>query len=232
MADNTSEFYSKLLRELTKIDYVKPGEFPNIDLYMDQVTTFMNTHLSDSKLKSDDKILTKTMINNYAKNNLLPPPVKKKYSKEHMIVLIFIYYFKNILSISEIQAMLGPLTDKFFDPADNAGRITMEDIYNEVFTSIKSQISTVSSDIETKLEVDKEHFTGVRNRQDREFLQKFTMICMLGFDVFLKKQVIESLIDSISPAEETSKKEPDKKVKKEAPKTVKTEPAAKETKKK
>lgn len=235
MADNTSEFYSRLLRELTKIDYVRPGEFPNIDLYMDQVTTFMNTHLSDSKLKSDDKILTKTMINNYAKNNLLPPPVKKKYSKEHMIVLIFIYYFKNILSISEIQAMLGPLTDKFFDPADNAGRITMEDIYNEVFASIKSQISTVSSDIEAKLEVDKEHFTGVRNRHDREFLQKFTMICMLGFDVFLKRQVIESLIDSISPAEEaSSKKEPDKKVKKEAPKTTKTEPAAKEkeTKKK
>ncbi len=103
MADSTTDLYTRLLRELTKIDYVKPGEFPNIDLYMDQVTTFMNTHLSDSKIKSDDKILTKTMINNYAKNNLLPPPVKKKYSKEHMIVLIFIYYFKNILSISEIR---------------------------------------------------------------------------------------------------------------------------------
>lgn len=230
MADTTPDFFNKLFRELTKIDYIKPGEFPNIDLYMDQVTTFMNTHLSDSKIKSDDKILTKTMINNYAKNNLLPPPVRKKYSKEHMIVLVFIYYFKNILSISEIQAMLGPLTERFFDPSNNPGKISMEDVYDEVFASIKAQLSTISNDIEAKLEVNKEHFNGVRNKQDREFLQKFSMICMLGFDVFLKKQVIESLIDSISPpAEKPARPEPKKEVKKEVPKSASP---AKEPKKK
>ncbi len=60
---------------------------------------------------TDDKILTKTMINNYAKNNLLPPPVKKKYSKEHLLVMIFIYYFKNFLSIKDIETMLTPITE-------------------------------------------------------------------------------------------------------------------------
>lgn len=233
MADSTTDLYTRLLRELTKIDYVKPGEFPNIDLYMDQVTTFMNTHLSDSKIKSDDKILTKTMINNYAKNNLLPPPVKKKYSKEHMIVLIFIYYFKNILSISEIQAMLNPLTDKFFDPAGNSGKISMEDVYTEVFNTIKSQLSTINTDIEAKLEVDKEHFNDVKNKQDREFLQKFSMICMLGFDVFLKKQIIEGLIDTIvSDKEKSEHKEAERKAKKEPVKAPAKVPASKETHKK
>lgn len=233
MADSTTDLYTRLLRELTKIDYVRPGEFPNIDLYMDQVTTFMNTHLSDSKLKSDDKILTKTMINNYAKNNLLPPPVKKKYSKEHMIVLIFIYYFKNILSISEIQAMLNPLTDKFFDPADNPGKISMEDVYSEVFNTIKSQLSTVSTDIRTKLEVNQAHFDDVKNKRDREFLQKFSMICMLGFDVFLKKQIIEGLIDTIvSDKEKAELKESERKSKKEPAKDSAKATAAKETHKK
>lgn len=233
MADSTTDLYTRLLRELTKIDYVRPGEFPNIDLYMDQVTTFMNTHLSDSKLKSDDKILTKTMINNYAKNNLLPPPVKKKYSKEHMIVLIFIYYFKNILSISEIQAMLNPLTDKFFDPADNPGKISMEDVYSEVFNTIKSQLSTVSTDIRTKLEVNQAHFDDVKNKRDREFLQKFSMICMLGFDVFLKKQIIEGLIDTIvSDKEKAELKESERKSKKEPAKDSAKAAAAKETHKK
>ncbi len=81
---------------------------------MDQVTTFMEAQLAHSKRYADDKILTKTMINNYAKNNLLPSPEKKRYSKEHLLVLIFIYYFKNILSINDIQTLLGPLTDKYF----------------------------------------------------------------------------------------------------------------------
>lgn len=217
MPDLKNETLTKLLKELTKIDYVKPGEFPNIDLYMDQVTTFMNTHLSSSKLKADDKILTKTMINNYAKNNLLPPPEKKKYSKEHMIVLTFIYYFKNILSISEIQDMINPLTDRFFNPDDNPSHISMDDIYEEIFTSIKSQLSTINDDIMVKHNVEVNHFNNVKNKKDREFLQTFSLICMLSFDVFLKKQIIESLVESITPIQkdipkkDSSKKEASKK---------------------
>lgn len=84
-----------LLRSMQNIDYITPDEIPQIDLYMDQVTTFMDEHLRSSKRFEEDKILTKTMINNYTKNNLLPPPVKKKYSSEHMLMLIYIYYLKN-----------------------------------------------------------------------------------------------------------------------------------------
>ena len=98
---------------------VASSEMPNIDLYMDQVTTFMEEHLEHCKRFPDDKILTKTMINNYAKNRLLPPPDKKKYSKDHMLFLVFIYYFKNILSISDIQTLLAPLSENF--GTDNAG---------------------------------------------------------------------------------------------------------------
>ena len=88
---DTKKFLSDILSELSKIDYVRPEDIPNIDLYMDQITTFMDSQLAASKRHDDDKILTKTMINNYAKNNLLPPPEKKKYTKEHVLTLIFIY---------------------------------------------------------------------------------------------------------------------------------------------
>ena len=77
MANDNKELVSSMLRKMTKLNYIKPGDVPGINLYMDQVTTFMDEHLSDSKRHEDDKILTKTMINNYTKNNLLPPPVKK-----------------------------------------------------------------------------------------------------------------------------------------------------------
>ena len=80
MENDVKEFLSELLKQLKSIDYIKPEDIPNIDLYMDQVTTFMDEQLAASKRYESDKILTKTMINNYAKNNLLPSPDKKKYS--------------------------------------------------------------------------------------------------------------------------------------------------------
>ena len=119
MSVNTESIIHNIMERISEIDYVKPEDIPNIDLYMDQVTTFMEAQLAHSKRYKDDKILTKTMINNYAKNNLLPSPEKKRYSKEHLLVLIFIYYFKNILSINDIQTLLGPLTDKYFKSDEN-----------------------------------------------------------------------------------------------------------------
>ena len=108
MKKNNEESIMDIIHKLQEIDYINPEDIPNIDLYMDQVTTFMDEHLRSSKRYEDDKVLTKTMINNYAKNNLLPPPVKKKYSKEHVLVMIFIYYFKNMLSFHDIEALFAP----------------------------------------------------------------------------------------------------------------------------
>ncbi len=111
MKIDSKDLLNSILESLDHLNYIPLDEIPNIDLYMDQVTTFMEKGLSPTKRYEEDKILTKTMINNYAKNNLLPPPLKKKYSREHMIVLIFIYYFKNILSIQDIEQLLKPITD-------------------------------------------------------------------------------------------------------------------------
>lgn len=130
MNNDIKELMSGILKDMSALNYIKPGDVPNINLYMDQVTTFMYEHLHDTKRTTDDKVLTKTMINNYAKNNLLPSPVKKKYSKEHIYILTFIYYFKNILSISDIQKMLNPLTEKFFD---EGSKPDLDYIYNEIF---------------------------------------------------------------------------------------------------
>ena len=109
------KFILGILEKLDKIDYIRPEDIPNIDLYMDQVTTFVDEELASLKRFEDDKMLTKTMINNYTKNNLLPPPQKKKYSKNHMFLLIYIYYLKSVISISDIKEIINPLTDKFFD---------------------------------------------------------------------------------------------------------------------
>ena len=108
------KYLRELLDSVQNPNYIRPHDIPNIDLYMDQVTTFMDEHLETTKRFEDDKLLTKTMINNYTKNNLLPNPNKKKYSKEHMYLLVFIYYLKNFLSISDVKQIIQPMSQMFF----------------------------------------------------------------------------------------------------------------------
>ena len=81
-----SREFQDWMEKMARLDYIKPDEIPKIDLYMDQVTTFMETQLAGTKRTPEDKIMTKTMINNYTKNKLLPPPERKKYSKDHMLL--------------------------------------------------------------------------------------------------------------------------------------------------
>ena len=192
MKIDTKDMLKSILNSLSRIEHIKPEDIPNIDLYMDQVTTFMDTRLSSSKRHPEDKILTKTMINTYAKNKLLPPPVKKKYSKEHLLVMIFIYYFKGILSITDIQALMNPITEKYFQ---NDQKFSIETIYNEVFSLEKSQADKLAKDIVDKYNTSKHTFENVE--KDQEFLQLFSFICMLSFDVYVKKQMIEKLIDQL-----------------------------------
>ena len=175
MTINTQDMIGSILESISRIDYIKPEDIPNINLYMDQVTTFMEEQLASSKRYPEDKILTKTMINNYAKNNLLPSPEKKRYSREHLLLLIFIYYFKNILSINDIQTLLGPITEKYFR-SDSDMDLTA--VYNEVFSMEKDQVELLKE-------------------EDRRFLKLFSFICLLSFDVYTKKMLIEQLVDEL-----------------------------------
>ena len=202
---NTKQFLSDILDEFNKIDYVKPEDIPNIDLYMDQVTTFTDSQLATSKRHEDDKILTKTMINNYAKNDLLPPPEKKKYSKEHVLTLIFIYYFKSILSISDIQSILNPITDRYF--GKGSSEMSLEDIYKEVFGLEHQETLNIMKDLAKKFNTSMKTFEEMEG-EDAELLRTFSFICMLSYDVYLKKTIIERIVDQMLHEEkDPSKKE-------------------------
>ena len=85
------------------IDYDK---IPDIALYMDQILTFFDDKLGSLRRQESDKLMTKTMINNYSKDKVFPPPVNKKYTKEHMLLLSMIFQMKGILSIGDIEKLL------------------------------------------------------------------------------------------------------------------------------
>lgn len=195
---DTKDLLNSILESFDRVDYIKAMDVPNIDLYMDQVTTFMDKRLrKTSRYPEQDKIMTKTMINNYAKNDLLPAPKKKKYSKEHILVLIFIYYYKSFLSIGDIQTLLKPITDKYFYTEE---AFNIEDIYEEVFGLQQEEVELLKKDVMDTYEKAEKTFEDAPD-EEREFLRKFSFICMLSFDVYMKKMLIEKLIDDMRETE-------------------------------
>lgn len=193
MGRSTEESLMDIIQKLNEIDYINPEDIPNIDLYMDQVTTFMDEHLAACKRLDDDKILTKTMINNYTKNDFLPPPVKKKYSKEHMYLLIFLYYFKNVLSINDIQKVFKPLTDMFYE--NKSRDVSLEEIYSAIFRMERIQTDHITKDILRRFKASQNLFPDVKDEEEADYLSRFAFICLLSFDAYLKKQLVERLID-------------------------------------
>lgn len=203
MTIDKDDLLNSIMESLSRIQHIKAEDIPNIDLYMDQVTTFMERKLKNTARNPEtDKILTKTMINNYAKNNLLPPPLKKKYSKEHVLLLIFIYYYKGVLSINDIQTLLGPISKRYFQAEEG---LNLSDIYEEVFSLEKNQVDAVKKDILEKFEISRETFLEASDAE-REFLQLFSFIGLLSFDVYIKKLLIEKMVDAFRTASDNGEK--------------------------
>ncbi len=193
MSMNSKEILEQILDNWNLID---AGDVPNIPLYMDQVTTFMDGQLKDSKRYPEDKILTKTMINNYAKNDLLPPPEKKKYSKEHVLMLVFIYWFKNTLSIQDIKSVLEPISDKYFN---GKSELQMEDIYTVIRQWELERMDEAQQEMEGMIARAGQLFAEADvAEEEKEFLEIFSLVSMLSFDICLKKQLMERLIDNMT----------------------------------
>ena len=192
---HSEDFIKKILDD---IDTFNIEDIPNIDLYMDQVTTYLNDKFAKTKRHEDDKLMTKTMINNYVKSRLLPSPEKKKYTKDHMMVLIMIYFFKNIISINDVNKLITPLLDSYFHNEE----IPLENIINTFLTFAKQ--CNLTDSILTEYNECREIFKDA-NVKDKEYLETMGLITMLSYDTFVRKIVIEKLIDSLPDTENNEK---------------------------
>ena len=187
---------------LEEIESFNIDDIPNIDLYMDQVTTYLNGKFNTSKRHDDDKLLTKTMINNYAKSRLLPPPEKKKYSKDHMIILILIFFFKNVISINDIQTIVTPLLKDYYNNDDIPN--SLEDVTNAFLNHVQK-----SDLIEPLIKEFKnsQNIFGDLESSDRESIQTIGLIATLSYDMYIRKRLIEKLIDSLPSSKENTGKD-------------------------
>ena len=185
--------------EMQQLDFIKPGDIPNIDLYMDQVTTFMEKHLEHNRRNEEDKIITKTMINNYTKNNLLPPPDKKRYSSEHIVLITYIYYLKTMLSINDIQTFLQPMIDKTYNPGKDD--ISVDDTYRIVYKHLHDNFDEITDNIKHTVE----EAATLYDPEENDYLYRMSVISLMSFDVYIKKKFIERLLDGMKDEQNAMK---------------------------
>lgn len=209
MKIDTDDLLNSIKDSFSRMTYIKSDEIPGIDLYMDQVTTFLDERLKSSARNAEEaeKLMTKTMINNYAKNEVIPAPVKKKYTKDHMFLLIMVYYYKSFLQINDIKELMDPITDNLFG---NSGEFGMHEVYDEVFSGMRAMINEVYDDVLKKYDAADKSFEDAPEEL-KDYLKTFQFVCKLGSDVFVKKLLIEKVIDSLRTHHEKDEKESDSK---------------------
>ena len=199
----------KLWDKISHTPYLHPDALPSMELYMDQVTSFMEEHLKGWRRNPEDKILTRTMINNYTKNRLLPAPVRKKYRPEHLLLLNYIYYMKNVLSIKAIGTLLQPLTSSFWDKSSVPD---MQSIYQSILKQESEMFRESGKDVFKMAELAEKAFEEANpGLEGVSFLKDFVFTCLLAFDISLKKRMIESVIDRMKLNSGTKTAAPDKK---------------------
>ncbi|MFS0863582.1 DUF1836 domain-containing protein [Fredinandcohnia sp. 179-A 10B2 NHS] len=175
-------------------------DIPNIDLYMDQVIQLFENTYGPSKRNEDEKVLTKTMINNYAKGKLLVPIKNKKYSREHLILLSLIYQLKSGLSINDIKTTLDGLTQKINIDHD----FNLENFYNIYLNLHKKNAAEFSVDLKMKVEDVTEEVSSLTDK-DTEKLEKILLILSLTASSLFYKRAAEKLIDELASSQPPKK---------------------------
>ncbi|HCW05307.1 MAG TPA: hypothetical protein DGK91_12785 [Clostridium sp.] len=184
------ESIEALLAPIKDMKEIDLADIPCIDLYMDQVTTLFDERLSPQKRNEEDVVLTKTMINNYAKAKILPPIKNKKYNKQQIILLILIYNLKQVLSLEDIKSIFEPILSKLSqDPSETE---FLDDIYNKFLTEKQELSGIIIDDFISKLK------NSTVNPSDSEdnILDLLMKVLVLVSCASIQKRMAEKIIDT------------------------------------
>lgn len=179
---------SSLVENLALDKNIKLEEIPEIDLYMDQVIQLFENKYNEAKRYEDDKVLTKTMINNYAKGKLLMPIENKKYSKEHLILMSFIYNLKGSLSLSDIKSSLDPIIKGYEENKD----YPLRQIYMDYLEQSKDDLEVFKKDVINKVTAINEK---VKEDDEKAFEERFLLLCSMINMSNMYRRMGEKIID-------------------------------------
>ncbi|MDQ0414006.1 MULTISPECIES: DUF1836 domain-containing protein [Mesobacillus] len=183
---------ASLLAELDLSSRIALEDIPEIDLYMDQVIQLFEKKYGSSTRNKEDKVLTKTMINNYAKGKLFFPVKNKKYSREQLILISLIYQLKGGLSIQDIKQTLEGINQR-----TESGQFELNKFYQSYLKLHEKNIEIFNEDV-LKTEQDVKHEVKMLEADEPEELETILLIVsLINISNFYRKTA-EKLVDQLA----------------------------------
>ncbi|PEP20999.1 DUF1836 domain-containing protein [Bacillus wiedmannii] len=182
------ENINKLLETLHLEKNITLEDIPNVDLYVDQVVQLFENTYSDTTRTDDEKVLTKTMINNYAKGKLFIPIKNKKYSKEHMILISLIYQLKGALSINDIKSSLENINESLL----NDDSFELNTLYKDYLSLTEKNVESFTQDVNNLVS----EVSEISSLEDSN-LEKFLLLTSFVSMSNMYRRLAEKLIDDL-----------------------------------
>lgn len=185
------EFVKNTIDEYVSGGKIGGDEFPEMEIYMDQAETFLNKGLRVYRKTEKDKVITKTMIGNYVKHNMLPRPVNKKYSKDHLILLTLIFYLKGTFQMEEIERILKPLIDNYNSEFDE--KIDLTSLYEGILEVQAREQESLAQSVNQMI-VDGKYLLREKELSDDDMLELFMLIVNLSMKADAQKFLAHKLL--------------------------------------
>ena len=186
---------SELIESMAFHNQILPEDIPKIDLYIDQVIQLFESGFAESKRHPEEKILTKTMINNYAKGKLFYPVQNKKYSRNHVMLISLIYQMKSALSINDVKQVLNGINEKAVHE-----ELNLEQFYRSYLNLQQDNSEIFADGLKRQAE---EAAKQVQNLEDSGEFERVLLIASLAHTSNLYRRAAEKLVDEM--AEEVEK---------------------------
>ncbi|ANU09008.1 hypothetical protein A1A1_06657 [Planococcus antarcticus DSM 14505] len=180
---------NEIIEAMAFHNQILPEDIPKIDLYIDQVIQLFESTFAESKRHLDEKILTKTMINNYAKGKLFYPVQNKKYSRNHIMLISLIYQMKSALSINDVKLVLNGINEKAAQK-----KLDLEQFYRSYLNLQQGNTEVFADALKRQAEGAAEQVAGV---EDSEELERVLLIASLVHTSNLYRRAAEKLVDEI-----------------------------------
>lgn len=208
------EYLKTQLAKLKDAGLITTRELPDMDLYIDQVSTVFQKFLDKLDGNLADKYVTKPMINNYAKRGLIARPDGKRYTKDHMVMIAMVIYLRSIFKMEDISKIMKPLIDNYSSEYEDTispelvyalAQEATENCRQEFLSGIDESVSVIKNKIED---------TDLADDQSMEVL---VLILTLAMRAEMEKYLADRLMKVYFEQPEKERKEKPKRQKTRAP---------------